>query len=341
MVKNNYHKEYKIVWLISGEPIELQNRIKNEFGIEIECIKKNSIKGMLNYCKSQIVFYTHGVYGDIKSSTGKKRINLWHGMPLKNIGLMDDKQIEDIASQDYLIATSKEYQKIMAKSFGIDKEKVLLTGQPRNDLLFEKTNYFDKENIDRKQLNKVYIWLPTYRQSIMGEIRTDGNADDKKVSLLNISSFNKLNEILKEKNEMIILNLHPMDILNRLEFSTYSNIKIYKSGELASLGVQLYPLIGSCDVLITDYSSVYIDFDILNKPIIFAMDDFDEYKNSRGFVFDGNIENYMPGTIVQTENEFLELIQSSKFIRKSSKIKLNEFKDNNSSKRITEYFFNT
>ena len=56
----------------------------------------------------------------------------------------------------------------------------------------------------------------------------------------------------------------------------------------------LYPLVGRADALLTDYSSVYIDYLLLDRPIGFVTDDWDAYRNSRGFVFD-DPRAVMPG----------------------------------------------
>ena len=71
--------------------------------------------------------------------------------------------------------------------------------------------------------------------------------------------------------------------------------------------MQLYSLIGECGVLLTDYSSVYIDYLILNRPIGFIIDDFEEYKNSRGFVFD-KPDDWMPGEKIKTFEELEKFI---------------------------------
>ena len=176
--------------------------------------------------------------------------------------------------------------------------------------------------------------MPTFRQSIIEGMGIDGEVNDKKISLLSLSNLDILNKTLETNSDLLLVKLHPMDILNNQKFKKYSNIIILKSDDLNDLDVQLYSLLGNCDVLITDYSSVYIDYEVLNKPIIFAMDDFESYKNSRGFVFEDNLENYMPGTVVQTEGEFLELIKNQDFKIVKSKAELNKYKDNKSCERI-------
>ena len=84
-----------------------------------------------------------------------------------------------------------------------------------------------------------------------------------------------------------------MDHLNNFDFPEFSNIKIIKSKEFMQYPINLYELLGNIDLLLTDFSSVYIDFLLTLKPIAFLFDDFDDYISNRGFVFN-NIEEYMP-----------------------------------------------
>ena len=112
------------------------------------------------------------MYHGVKIPNNHVVVNLWHGMPLKNIGYLDGKKV--IPQSSLAIATSKVSQEIISQSFGLNTNNVLITGQPRCDLMFDK--------IDLKQIfeledtiEKVILWLPTYRHSIIGDIRVDSN----------------------------------------------------------------------------------------------------------------------------------------------------------------------
>ena len=97
---------------------------------------------------------------------------------------------------------------------------------------------------------------------------------------------------------------------------------------------QLYPFLGSCDYLLTDYSSVFIDFDITGKPIGFVMDDIDEYRNTRGLYFD-DLESVLPGPVIRDYDSLKRFINNP--VRQSSSVSLNSFCDNRSSERILNF----
>ena len=219
----------------------------------------------------------------------------------------------------------------MAEAFGISKEKVLVVGQPRCDLLFEKTDFFNKHNLKTSDYYRIGIWLPTYRSSIVGDIRKDGEYTEGSISFIKEDDLKKLNVELAKISNLLIIKLHPMDVLQKYPFHHYSNIIILKQKDL---DVQLYPLIGNCDYLLTDYSSVLFDFDVLKKPMAFVMNDQDRYSRSRGFVFE-NIGDALPGPILSTYEELLAFIKRPYYTE--SKVLFNKFCDGNSSKRLYEH----
>ena len=306
----------KFIWLLSsmGKEEEYKQMLIDNLDLtpydfqSIIFVKKNSINGLWCYFRSKYVFFTHGLYPKVRFSKKHVLINLWHGMPLKTIGLLNNPNKKDIPQSTYTIATSSFFQNYMSKAFGIDNDQVLITGQPRNDLLFQKSNFLQKLGISKEKYKKLFLWTPTYRKSIVGAIYSDGNVTNElPVIDKNIA---ELNTYLKKISSYMIIKLHPMDILNKNEFETYSNIIFLKNNDLEKIHCQLYSLLNEIDVLLTDFSSIYVDYLLLDRPIGFVMDDFDKYENSRGFVMD-KPRNYMPGQFVSNKNMLFDFLQKS------------------------------
>ncbi|MEG0692309.1 MAG: CDP-glycerol glycerophosphotransferase family protein, partial [Oscillospiraceae bacterium] len=110
--------------------------------------------------------------------------------------------------------------------------------------------------------------------------------------------------------------------------------------ELDKSDVQLYHLVSQCDVLLTDYSSIYFDYLLLNRPIGFIIDDIEEYNQKRGFVTKEPLE-LMPGEKMKTIeelNHFLETIGNHKdeYVEERARVNeiVNQYKDNQSAKRL-------
>lgn len=332
-------RNYKIIWLVENSFIpDSINLLRKEFNIKV--IKKNSIFGIFNYMTSKYVFYTHGLFKNMECLDKQIIINLWHGMPLKNIECLDNKTKNEVPKFTYTIATSNVFQNIISKAFCIDKSKVLITGLPRNDKMSEFNNILSKFNIDSDKFNKKILWMPTYRKSIIGELRTDGDYNIGKLPLLSESELEKFNKYLNDNNDFLIIKLHPMDKLQKDSFKTFSNIKIVTKDDFENIGQQLYSIFPEIDALITDYSSVYFDFMLLNKPIGFIMDDVNKYKTNRGFVFK-NIYDWIPGPIINDLNDLYKFINelnndidSFSDIRRNINKKVNCFCDFNSTERL-------
>jgi len=301
-------------WLLNDleKKDEYKDMIFNHLNIsttdtgQILFVKKNSLMGFLHYFRSKYVFFTHGLYPNIGYSKKHVLINLWHGMPLKNIGLLIDSNNISIPISSYSIATSEFFQKVISKAFNLNLDSVIVSGLPRNDLLFQSQNTLSKFGLNKDYYKKIFLWTPTYRQATIGYSKIDGDF----VSGLPVISnnYNELNNRLNFLDCFMVVKLHPMDILNQGKFEDFTNLLFLKNGDLEVKNCQLNELLGDIDVLLTDFSSTYIDFMLLNKPIGFVMDDMESFSKSRGFVIENPLD-YMPGEFISSIHEFFDFLK--------------------------------
>lgn len=272
-------KGYNFIWLLSDNSARVKNKI---ISLNVESGNKNSvtlakrwsIKGFVLFSSSRFVFFTHGTYYFIKPAfNAPTLVNLWHGMPIKAIGLLDGKSKEDICYSDYLIATSEFYRKIMADAFDMNLDQVLTVGLPRNDVLYTGASDFLRnhilETIGVSEKKSILVWLPTYRVSTLGDIRNDAkNAsflDD-----LDNDFLEELNDICSNENIVIVVKLHPMDsMVSKLKGFSFSNIVFYDAQAWLKLDIELYDLISISKGVISDFSSVMIDCLSTNIPVGF------------------------------------------------------------------------
>lgn len=340
--------KYKLVWAIANMTKDEANDILCH---RTNCSKHNivlkkSFEGILAFLSAKYVVSTHGYFPSVSLNKKQKDINLWHGMPFKRIGLMleetsDAKYGNEQFATDFGIATSDVFQDIMSRSFGVDRNRIHITGQPCNDALVCKTNVLCKLGITKKY-EKVLVWLPTYRKSVVGVKREDGKSDAFGVAVVMQHHFEELNRILHEKNYLLIIKPHPMDAICSLKFMESEYIKVYQNSDLAEQYIQLYELLAESDLLLTDYSSVFIDYMITNKPIAFVCDDLDQYGNNRGFTFE-NPRSYMPGALLTCPEELFVYLKSvdsanekwKENYRNIQKL-FNRYCDGNSSKRVCD-----
>ncbi len=333
LYKNGYTKRYKMVWLINNKnKIKYIRKQVNAEGFQCLVVGKMTIRGLWFFVRSRYCFYTHGILNSIplKQHTNKM-INLWHGMPLKVIGLKDNRT-EPYTNIDCYISTSEPFLKILSECFGVSEKHGVEVGQPRCDLLFEETDFYEKKGIDRCQFDKIGIWLPTYRYSIVEtEKRVDGEFNSGFISFLDENGLSRLDKDLQSLRQLLIIKLHPMDKSQLYNFRHYNNIIIIKQKDFDS---QLYPLLGSTDYLLTDFSSVCIDYDILKKPMAFVINDYDSFAKTRGFLFD-DVLSLLPGPIIDKYEDLIAFMENPYYT--PPKMEFNKYSDNNASKRLAEF----
>jgi len=300
---SKHSDRYIFIWLV-----EPKFSIKDKHTLKkTKIISKKSILGFYYYCRAKYLFFTHNNYASLPTVKSQIGVNLWHGMPLKKIGHLDNKPY--YPKTNFTISTSPIFQKIMSDAFHQPLNSVLITGQPRNQYLLNKDKHILKLlNINKNKYKKIIAWLPTYRTSSHGEIRNDGTTFDL-LPLVSKSQLKKFDKFLSLNNIFCFIKLHPVDIISKDDFDTYTNIQVLDNSDFNIREIQLYSFLANIDALITDYSSVYIDYMLTKNPIGFVIPDIDSYKKNRGFSFENALEK-LPGDIIKTYTEFENFIEN-------------------------------
>lgn len=326
------NKSYNIVWLINRNPKDLSSRYPG-----ITFIKKDSVAGFLQFAKSKYIFRSHMLYGNVRS---KKQVItlLWHGMGIK--GPIDFNMPQDTV--DYISVTSDFYKFKLATRMNCHPSHAIITGLPRNDFMFQGKGAECLRNLPKVADNsdcKTVLWMPTYhRDSETGDHH--GKYYELGIPVVKSNDLENLNTLLQKENIVLLIKLHPHLIgkggINKVD---YSNIQVFDDSYLPA-ECSLYHLLGGVDALITDYSSVYTDFMLLNRPIAFVYDDFEEYSKEPGFAFE-RVKMMMPGPHITEYSEFELFIKSlaegkDEFADERNNLNrfINYYNDGNSSKRV-------
>lgn len=264
-------------------------------------VKKNSAAGWLWFCFARYVFFTHRCF--IRQfPSNVLAINVWHGMPIKKIGWLLDGD-EGISSR-YTLATSTFWGKIMdssMRSHGV----VLPLGLPRNDRLFSnRSEVFKKLGLPEEK--RLLAWLPTYRKSIRGDLRTDGIESGNVFEMPDIDP-DELNAFLESRNAVLLVKPHPMAAFDASR--SWSHLLIVDDAWLRERSLSLYEFLGATDLLISDISSVVIDYLLLDRPIIHAFSDLEAYESSRGFTVEP-IKSYLMGPVVTNARELRNALEA-------------------------------
>lgn len=295
------HSEYEIYWAVNEIPsFNVDKRIHF-------VLKSNKYKYIYHTLTSKYLFSTHGAFP--WANPGRQMfLCFWHGTMLKRIAYMQDPVRNKYynKSVSYYSSPSEFYVPLYAKSFNREKSDVLLTGYPRIDFLLNENSSIEKLGIDKSEYTKIVMYLPTFRQPMSGGYSdtTKNVFEDEFINFADNLSLDRWNAYFKSKGILLLVKPHPSD-KNQLPKSELSNIRIIPHNLLLEKDIQLYSLLHYADALITDFSSVYCDYLVLNRPIGFMLSDIDEYSKGRGFVFDKPLE-VLPGYKIFEEKDFVD-----------------------------------
>lgn len=233
--------------------------------------------------KSRIIITTHGGRKIRKKTI---HIELWHGFPMKRMALLDPRIEKTTTKPDIVCSYSDTYTTLMNACLGLTASKYVITGAPRNDYLFSENG---RKNIAKLfpesiQGTKLILFAPTFR---IGYLSSEG-----KKSWNNIFGFQELNtqrfdQFLKKNDAILFVKLHPNEekfLIKKIHLFEGERIKLIPGMVLEKSKMDLYKLLNAFDVLITDYSSIYFDYLLLDRPIIFVPIDLKEYHESRGLL---------------------------------------------------------
>jgi CDP-glycerol glycerophosphotransferase (TagB/SpsB family) len=294
------HKDLPVYYVVD----QRLNDYPGSLLVQPRILEKGSLAFFIHYLTSKYVFFTHG--STLNSFSNKQVVvNIWHGLCYKPVGRIIGNRV---IKTDLTVSTSEFTKPMFMKSFGVPYEAIIASGYPRNDILIrEKAN----RNICREKLgiaayDKVIIWLPTYRKTVTGELRSDGTEVGNPLYIrdFNFEGFEKL---LKEHHAVCYIKPHPMAPQYGWE-NRMPHIRFINDRWLSDQGMTLYHLASMSDMLISDVSSIIADYLLMDKPIICVNEDFEEYKRSRGFYFD-DIENWIPSLICKSGSQFLSYLE--------------------------------
>lgn len=273
-------------------------------------------------------------YGFLAATNFKpevKCIQLWHAAgAIKQFGLQDLtngnrtekalKRFNEVYDKfDHVVVGSDKMVTIFKDSFGLSEERFMRTGIPRTDFFFDDIRKRKAENRLRTDFpvlenKKVILYAPTYR---------DDELNDATLAI----DLDKMYERFKY-DYVLFLRLHPAvngEFENKYPGFIY-NVSSYSSINDLLLGT---------DILITDYSSIPFEFSLLHKPMIFYAYDLEEYSKKRGIW--PNYTDEVPGPVVQTTRELIEVIEKMEFnleeVRNFAKT-WNKYSNGNSTKNL-------
>lgn len=262
-----------------------------------------SIKGFINICFAKYLIVNTGVQDICDGLIVPKNrivIQTFHGFIGKCfcLGAPNVYSKKEIKAQlrdcfnpsnTFIITGSKYEDDAYNKNCNFPYERMLRIGHPRNDIL--KTNVITRNDTLKKlgipPDKKIILYSPTWREKEVFKFFPFSDFD-----------ISKLNSFLKINNYIMIVKLHPNFGNIDRDISGNSNIIMYDK----NWNIDNNELFTATDLMITDYSSIYCDYLVNNKPVAFIQYDYEEFIKIRPL--NASRETLYPGPLIDSLEEF-------------------------------------
>lgn len=297
-------QEISCYWITRNKSLVGKLRASN-----LHAYYKYSLMGMWLSMTSKVYVYDSRT-GSINhwTSKGAYKVNLWHGSPLKTIDrditvqhnaffignhtwglkryLVRMMMPEWFVVADLMIATSKKVQEYFKSAFG--SPNIEVTGYPRNDIIISPSLYFEYLAFEHEVIKSIstdmtILYAPTFR---------DTNRYNRETPI----NWSRLNDLLKKYDATFLIKLHRHDYSIAIKHD-YSNIRLLDNES------DMYPIFTKVDLLITDYSSIFFDFLLTDKPLLFYPYDKDVYLTQDRSMYD-DYDSVTPGRKAYNFEEF-------------------------------------
>lgn len=322
MVKKSLDKQYNIFWAFDKiNKYEVIGKHKE--------VKIDTLKYFITALKAKYWVASVNIERGLSFKKNKTIfLNTWHGIAINKMGNdVSNRTDFDWSKTNFICFSNDEEIEIYKKAFNAKKENMIACGLARNDELYNVTK--EEISLIKNKLNipenkKIILYAPTWR---------DSEDVGKNYSLKPPINWSFWQKELKD-DYIILLRTHPYTTkLMDVEFNDF--IRDYSNYP------KINDLLKISDILISDYSSIFFDYCILERPIFCFGYDYDIYKEKRGFYYDLNEE--LPNGVIKKEEELLSKIKNINYqqqVLKTKKLKEKHVKyGKDATKKCLEYLF--
>lgn len=342
LLENDQEKKYTHIWSYV-DSVELKQIIKlYQAESNVIFVQRNSQNYLKWLAKAEYVINNATLQPFYMKKTGQTYINTWHGTPLKTMGYDmpgnpsgAKNVVRNFFQSSFLISPNQHTSKMYLDSYrlrGLYKGEVLEGGYPRIDSTlkpdkqgtFKLLGQFQKA-ID--QTKEILLYTPTWKGLDLTSARNDMAQVTAEMAYLRKIHGDKYN---------ILVKVHPFiykEAVKEVALKPYLIPDVIDTNEL----------LGIVDVLITDYSSIFFDFLVTNKPILFYCWDADLYAEERGKYFN---DEELPGPISYTVEELATALGDLPRIAKDyadnyqrCQEVFTPYEDGNVTKKYVDYIF--
>lgn len=320
----NRYGRFHHVWVVAD--IEIGKKIIQDLKLDadIELVRYKSAAYHKYLATAEFVINNVTFPQYFRKREGQTYVNTWHGIPLKKMGydtpdgiIASANTVRNMLQADYLLSPNGHHTDMYYEAYklkNIYNGSIIEEGQARCDRLFaadrkEVTERLIKNGVHIKEGKKLILYAPTWRGTVWDN--PEGNIEDYTALYEYISSH-----IDTDKYQLLIK----------------PHIAVYK--KWANAGKHIDYIIPSTvdtneilsvmDILISDYSSIFYDFIVTGRPVLFYCDDIEEYNQYRGTE---NLADKLPGPMTSSKEQLTDWINKIDDIYAENKNQYEKIKD--------------
>ena len=338
MIRRGYDKKYRLVWELGDANTD--TALFDQYGCKYILRDYHTLPERLQhfyYTAAADVLISSNRFLKMQSSDGSQRyMHLAHGCALKKT---TNYYFPDYIGNADVLTLSDFFLPYDAVNLGCRQEQLRPLGYPRCDELF-KGNVPIAQLAPESEYQKVIYWMPTYRQHNSGKYV---HSDITFPIIYNDEIARRINDVAVEQKVLILIKPHPAQDLSVIKALQLSNLFFIDNDFLKENGITNYELLGSCDALLSDYSSVYYDYLLCDKPIGLCFDDYEDYVAKEGFTVN---PDYIlkGGEKLYTADDLCRFIQrvaagedTLREARNEIAAVVHRYRDNHTSQRVVDY----
>lgn len=283
---------HEALWLTSSDREDA-----DAAALGIRTTRKMSLHGWWATARAGVIVVTHG-FGDVNryGTAGGFIVQLWHGIPLKRIGLDSPAttQVPNVPGASVLRrvvsflyrstaqririlpAASDRSRGRLESAFALGDDRVVVTGEPRVDVLSAGTQE-ERRSAASTLLAQVAGVIPDGARTLLYAPTWRDGAPDPAVP--DATEWMRIITALETHNAVLYVRSHPLGEGAYLPPIPSLRVRTLGSAVLADVA----PALPAIDVLITDYSSLAYDVGLLGMPVLYLAPDVEDYARTRGF----------------------------------------------------------
>ncbi|MED4204488.1 CDP-glycerol glycerophosphotransferase family protein [Neobacillus mesonae] len=336
------YQDYKHIWSVNSledltHVINPYRKFKN-----VTFVKRNSKEYIKKLATSKYVINNSTFQSFFTPKSDQVYINTWHGTPLKSMGFdipgnpsASQNVVRNFLSADYLLSPNEHTTNMFLDSYklrGIYNGEILQEGYPRIDLTYHSDPEQVKANlielgVDIDPSKQTILYAPTWKGTNIAKAKND--------MFQIMADMNYLQNQVGEAYNVLI-KVHPYLYGTAMK---YEEIR----GLLIPDFIDTNELLSAVDLLITDYSSIFFDYLVTDKPILFYVWDYDDYNEERGRYLS---DDELPGPTLFTVQEVVSAVQNIekvsadyKDVYRQAKSQFTNHDDGKVTARVVEYIF--